>query len=50
MESRNINAIVWILENSQILERMKDRSLGQKRLLGHSLMENSDALLPWADL
>lgn len=47
-ESRDINATVWIL---RLLRGWKiDRSLSQRWLLGHSLMENNDALLPWAHL
>lgn len=47
-ESRDINERVWILKFWKGWKT--DRSLSQKWLLGHSLMENNDALLPWAHL
>lgn len=48
-KSRDIkNAMVWIL---QLWNGWKeDRSLSQRWLVGHSLTENNDALLPWAFL
>lgn len=48
-KSRDIkNAMVWIL---QLWSGWKeDRSLSQRWLVGHSLAENNDALLPWAYL
>lgn len=47
-KSRGINATVWILEFCRGWKT--DKSLSQRWLLGHSLMENNDALLPWAHL